>query len=81
MITTMAATKLQKISSAIFYSCTSILIILVNKFVLTSFHFPSFNFLGLAQICATVLLLGAARLTGERDVEEAVLVAMPNWSD
>jgi len=67
MISTMAATKLQKISSAIFYSCTSILIILVNKFVLTSFHFPSFNFLGLAQICATVLLLGAARLTGVVD--------------
>jgi len=57
-------TKLQQISSAIFYSCTSILIILVNKFVLTSFHFPSFKFLGLAQIAATVLLLALARLTG-----------------
>ena len=58
-------TKLQQISSAIFYSGASILIILVNKFVLTSFHFPSFKFLGLAQICATVLILGVARITGE----------------
>jgi len=57
-------TKLQQVSSAIFYSSASILIILVNKFVLTSFHFPSFKFLGLAQIGATVLLLGFARATG-----------------
>ena len=56
----------QRVSSAIFYACASVLIIFVNKFVLTSFQFPSFQFLGLAQILATVVLLGAARIAGER---------------
>jgi len=60
-------TRLQQIASAVFYSSASILIILVNKIVLTSFRFPSFQFLGLSQICATVVLLAAARFTGVVD--------------
>jgi len=58
------ASIFQRVSSAIFYACASVLIIFVNKFVLTSFQFPSFQFLGLAQILATVVLLGAARIAG-----------------
>jgi len=61
---TMQGTAFQKVASALFYSTASIMIIFCNKFVLTSFLFPSFNFLGLSQMAATVLILGGARLVG-----------------
>ncbi|XP_053212936.1 UDP-N-acetylglucosamine/UDP-glucose/GDP-mannose transporter-like [Panonychus citri] len=46
-----------KIFSALFYGCSSFLIIAVNKVVLTSYRFPSAKFLGLGQMVATLLIL------------------------
>ncbi|XP_015781030.1 UDP-N-acetylglucosamine/UDP-glucose/GDP-mannose transporter [Tetranychus urticae] len=46
-----------KILSAVFYGCSSFLIIAVNKVVLTSYRFPSAKFLGLGQMLATLFIL------------------------
>ncbi|XP_065904108.1 UDP-sugar transporter UST74c-like [Dysidea avara] len=48
--------------AAAFYGAASLLIIMVNKAVLTSFGFPSFQFLGLGQIVATLVVLQVAKL-------------------
>lgn len=53
---------LYRISTAFFYAICSFLIIVVNKTVLTSFKFPSFQFLGLGQMIATVLVLYGLKL-------------------
>lgn len=50
-------TFVKKISSAIFYSLTSFMITVVNKTVLTSWHFPSFMVLSLGQMLTTVIVL------------------------
>ncbi|XP_068727115.1 nucleotide sugar transporter SLC35D1-like [Montipora capricornis] len=51
-----------RISTAFFYAICSFLIIVVNKTVLTSFKFPSFQFLGLGQMIATVIVLYGLKL-------------------
>lgn len=43
----------QRLCSAAFYGATSLAVIFVNKLVLTSYQFPSFLFLALAQFVAT----------------------------
>ncbi|XP_015438298.1 PREDICTED: ubiquinone biosynthesis protein COQ4 homolog, mitochondrial-like [Dufourea novaeangliae] len=49
--------------SALFYGLSSLMITVVNKTVLTSFEFPSFQALGIGQMLATIaLLLGAKKL-------------------
>lgn len=46
---------------ALSYSLTSLMITIVNKTVLTSFDFPSFQVLGIGQMLATILVLFVAR--------------------
>lgn len=48
---------LKRIESALFYGLTSFLITVVNKEVLTSWHFPSFLVLSLGQLLAAVFVL------------------------
>lgn len=49
-----------KLSSALFYAITSFLITVINKIVLTSYAFPSYNLLGVGQMLAIILILGTA---------------------
>lgn len=55
------STVFQKINSALFFGLTSFLITVVNKIVLTTYLFPSFLFLGLGQLIASVILLYGAK--------------------
>ncbi|GLH02926.1 UDP-sugar transporter UST74c [Gryllus bimaculatus] len=51
----------RRIGSAIFYGLASFMITVVNKTVLTSYQFPSFQVLGIGQMTATVILLYVAK--------------------
>ncbi|XP_043586551.1 UDP-sugar transporter UST74c [Bombus pyrosoma] len=50
-----------RVGSALFYGLSSFMITVVNKTVLTSFEFPSFQMLGIGQMLATIMLLFAAK--------------------
>ncbi|KAG5885037.1 hypothetical protein JTB14_018633 [Gonioctena quinquepunctata] len=52
---------LGKICSALFYGVASFMITVVNKIVLTTYGFPSFQVLGLGQMFATIVLLFIAK--------------------
>lgn len=51
----------KKVGSALFYGMSSFMITVVNKTVLTSYHFPSFLFLSLGQLLASIVVLGLGR--------------------
>lgn len=51
-------------SAAIFYGCVSVLIMFVNKAVLTTFQFPSFIFLAVTQGLSTIILMHLFRAAG-----------------
>ncbi|WKX95209.1 hypothetical protein Q1695_012011 [Nippostrongylus brasiliensis] len=51
----------RRILSAVFYGVTSIVVVFVNKILLTNFRFPSFLFVGFGQMVATVAVLFVAR--------------------
>lgn len=51
-----------KIFAAIFYGLSSFLITVVNKITLTSYKFPSYQFLGVAQMTSTIMILGFAKV-------------------
>lgn len=51
----------KRVSSAFFYGIASFMITVINKTVLTSFNFPSFQVLALGQMVATVLVLFGAK--------------------
>ncbi|XP_033332177.2 ubiquinone biosynthesis protein COQ4 homolog, mitochondrial [Megalopta genalis] len=51
----------QRVGSALFYGLSSLMITVVNKTVLTSFEFPSFQVLGIGQMLATIVLLSGAK--------------------
>ncbi|XP_054084835.1 UDP-sugar transporter UST74c-like [Zeugodacus cucurbitae] len=51
----------KKVGSALFYGMSSFMITVVNKTVLTSYHFPSFMFLSLGQLMASILVLRLGR--------------------
>ncbi|KAI1900158.1 hypothetical protein AGOR_G00047130 [Albula goreensis] len=53
---------LLKFLSAAFYALSSFLIIIVNKTILTNYRFPSYMFLGIGQMAATIIILYAAKL-------------------
>ncbi|CAI4221514.1 unnamed protein product [Auanema sp. JU1783] len=55
------ATVLQRLSSAVFYGITSVIIVFVNKILLTNYRFPSFQFVGVGQMLSTILILWLAR--------------------
>ncbi|EFN64358.1 UDP-sugar transporter UST74c [Camponotus floridanus] len=50
-----------RLMSALFYGLSSFMITVVNKTVLTSFAFPSFQVLGIGQMLATILVLFVAK--------------------
>ncbi|ENN73591.1 UDP-sugar transporter UST74c-like [Dendroctonus ponderosae] len=52
---------LKKILSALFYAVASFMITVVNKTVLTTYGFPSFQVLGIGQMAATILVLFVAK--------------------
>lgn len=51
----------KKISSALFYGLSSFMITVVNKTVLTSYRFPSFLFLSLGQLTASIIVLSMGK--------------------
>jgi len=53
-----------RIITALFYATCSFLIVVVNKTVLTTYKFPSFQFLGLGQMLATIVVLYGLKLGG-----------------
>lgn len=67
------ASRFAKISSAIFYGLASFLITVVNKQVLTSYKFPSFLFLSLGQMVASIVVLYSAK--------KLKLVSFPSYSN
>lgn len=50
-----------RVASAFFYGLSSFMITVVNKTVLTSYSFPSFQVLGIGQMLATISILFLAR--------------------
>ncbi|KJH45858.1 putative arginine--tRNA ligase [Dictyocaulus viviparus] len=52
---------LKRFSAAFFYGVTSIIVVFVNKILLTNFRFPSFLVVGFGQMVATVIVLFSAR--------------------
>ncbi|XP_043248833.1 UDP-sugar transporter UST74c [Colletes gigas] len=50
-----------RVGSAVFYGLSSFMITVVNKTVLTTFEFPSFQMLGVGQMLATIVLLFVAK--------------------
>ncbi|CAM9180315.1 unnamed protein product, partial [Ectocarpus fasciculatus] len=51
-------TSLERIFAALFYGISSLLVVFVNKIVLTTYEFPSFLFLACMQFVATCVVLG-----------------------
>ncbi|KAL4084807.1 hypothetical protein QTP88_027706 [Uroleucon formosanum] len=58
-------TSFSKISTALFYAAASMLITVVNKSVLTSYGFPSFQFLAICQMFMTIFVLITAKSLGK----------------
>lgn len=56
-----------RVSSAFGYGVSSLMITIVNKTVLTSFNFPSFQVLGIGQMLATIVVLFIAKAFGYID--------------
>lgn len=54
----------RRVVSALFYGVASFMITVVNKTVLTTFNFPSFQVLALGQMLATVIVLFSAKKLG-----------------
>ncbi|XP_051524502.1 UDP-N-acetylglucosamine/UDP-glucose/GDP-mannose transporter [Myxocyprinus asiaticus] len=54
--------KLMKFLSAAFYAFSSFFIIVVNKCILTQHRFPSYMFLGIGQMAATIIILYVAKM-------------------
>lgn len=52
-----SVTYVKKVGSAAFYGLASFMITVVNKTVLTSYHFPSFLFLSIGQMAASIVVL------------------------
>ncbi|GAB6026542.1 hypothetical protein CHUAL_012962 [Chamberlinius hualienensis] len=61
-----------RILSAVFYATASFMIVVVNKTVLTSYGFPSAQFLGIGQMIATVVVLFCGKNLG--------IIKYPDWS-
>ncbi|KAH7726335.1 SQV-7 protein [Aphelenchoides avenae] len=58
------ASTVAKVGSAVFYGISSILIVFVNKILLTNLKFPSFLWVGVGQMAATVVILWVGRQVG-----------------
>lgn len=53
-----------RVGSAALYGAASFLITVVNKTVLTTYHFPSYQVLGIGQMAATVVILYISKRLG-----------------
>lgn len=53
-----------RVISALFYAIASMLIVFINKIILTNYKFPSPQFLGLGQMFATIFILQSAKSMG-----------------
>ncbi|CAG5126394.1 unnamed protein product, partial [Candidula unifasciata] len=53
---------IQRIIAALFYGFSSMMIVVVNKLVLTSYNFPSFQVLALGQIISGIVVLYIAKM-------------------
>ncbi|XP_069702581.1 UDP-sugar transporter UST74c isoform X2 [Periplaneta americana] len=53
-----------RVGSAALYGAASFLITVVNKTVLTTYHFPSYQVLGLGQMAATIVILYVSKRLG-----------------
>ncbi|XP_034230969.1 UDP-sugar transporter UST74c isoform X2 [Thrips palmi] len=54
----------KRVGSAVFYGAASFMITVVNKTVLTTYNFPSFQCLALGQMFATIIVLYTAKKLG-----------------
>ncbi|CAF3588528.1 unnamed protein product [Rotaria sp. Silwood1] len=54
----------RRLGSALFYGACSGLITIVNKLVLTSYEFPSFQLLAIGQLTVSIIVLYVARFIG-----------------
>ncbi|XP_015523724.1 UDP-sugar transporter UST74c [Neodiprion pinetum] len=61
MISNQHNTVFLRIGSAFFYGIASLMITIVNKTVLTSYSFPSFQVLGIGQMLTTIIVLYIAK--------------------
>ena len=64
----------EKIAAAFFYGATSFVIMLINKVLLTTFSFPSFQFVALIQYAGSLVVLGV-----QRWVTHSVSFPAPSW--
>ena len=53
-----------RVVTALMYGSASFFIVFVNKTVLTTYNFPSFQILGLGQVVASIVILGGGKLLG-----------------
>ncbi|XP_066298140.1 nucleotide sugar transporter SLC35D2-like isoform X2 [Branchiostoma lanceolatum] len=61
-----------RLTTALFYGFSSFMIVVVNKSVLTTYQFPSFQFLGLGQMVATIVVMYSAK--------KLSIVKFPDWN-
>ena len=57
----MGSTQFVRVTTALLYGLASFFIVLINKTVLTTYQFPSFQILGLGQLTATIVILGIGK--------------------
>ena len=60
--------RFEKVSAALLYAVSSFLVIFVNKWVLSSYAFPSFMVLAAVQFLSTSIILGFLSLLGKIDI-------------
>jgi len=53
-----------KIGTCLFYAISSTMIVVINKMVLTTHKFPSFQMLGIGQMVASIFVLSMAKILG-----------------
>ena len=57
-----------KLSSILFYSVSSLAVIFINKYILSVFDFPHFNFVAFLQFVSTSVIIGYLVLINRLDV-------------
>ncbi|XP_041475085.1 UDP-glucuronic acid/UDP-N-acetylgalactosamine transporter-like [Lytechinus variegatus] len=64
--------RLSRFLAAVFYGLSSILIVFINKSVLTTYKFPSFQMVGLGQMLSTIVILFLGKSLG--------IIHFPDWN-
>ena len=60
----MRSVLFKQFMTGLLYSIVSLIIVILNKTVLTTYKFPSFKILGLGQITSSIVVLAIARASG-----------------